>query len=342
MTLNSKYNPDFSIIIPTYNRCNFLKKAIRSILKQSDVSFEIIVSDNCSTDNTEKVIKEFGDNRIKYFKNKKNIGFPLNVRKGFSKVSGKYIFTLSDDDFILRYNTLSEVLKVMKKYKVGIANIGAINWSKTTKFPCRIFNLSDKLLIIKPKKDKTLSLEALRINYAFYSGLIFDSSVVDKNQIIENYMYSFYPPIFDSARKYGLAYIPYHFIVARISLRFVPYYYNLDKLGSFFMEEYLSLIKQYLNDEDYERHKKEHILGSIINLPSIKLFTNNQNYIRILQKIVNIDNTLLLNSKFLTLTLIGFMPKTILMKLRDLMIYLSEKKTIEVVKKYGYFESLNN
>ncbi len=331
---------DFSIVIPTFNRCNFLKIAINSILRQKDVTFEIIVSDNCSTDNTERWVKEFADKRIKYFKNKKNIGFPLNVREGFSKVSGRYIFTLSDDDFILYDNTLFEILNVMKEYKVGMANIGAINWSKSVKFPCRIFNLSDKLIIVKSKKDKKLPLKALNINYAFYSGLIFDSSVIDRNQIIESYMYSFYPLIFDTARKYGLVYIPNHFIVARISLRFVPHYYSLDKLGSFFMEEHLSLIQQYLYAEDYKKHKKEYILGSIINLPSIKLFTNNQNYIRILIKTVNLDKMLLVNSKFIILVLIGFIPKFILKRLREFMIYLSEKKNVNLVKKYNYSQNL--
>lgn len=341
MSKENKKIPDFSIVIPTFNRCNFLRIAIKSILRQKDVTFEVIVSDNCSTDNTEKVTKEFNDKRIKYFKNKRNIGFPLNERKAFSKVSGKFVFTLSDDDFVLYDDTLYEVFKIMKEYKVGIANIGTINWSRSTKFPCRIFNLSDKLLIFKPQKDKVLSLNVLKVNYAFYSGFIFDSLVINPKQIIESYMYSSYPLVFDTARKYGLAYIPNHFTVSRISLRFVSYYYNLNKLGNFFIEEYLMLIKQFLKSKDYKKHKKEYLLGSIINLPSVKLFTNNKNYIRIIQKIIYIDNTLLINTKFYVLVLIGFMPKSILKTLRNFMIYLSERKSISQVKKYKYFENID-
>lgn len=341
MSLHSKYKPDFSIIIPTFNRCNFLKKAITSVLKQKDVSFEIIVSDNCSVDNTEKVVKDFDDKRIKYFKNKKNIGFPLNVRKCFTKTSGKYVFTLSDDDFILDENTLLTVLKVMKKYKVGMANIGAIYWSHSPKVPCKVFILSNQLIVLKPRKDNKTFLEGLRINYSFYSGHIFDSSIVDENKVTESYGHSFYPLIFETIQKYGLVYIPDYFIVARISLRFIPHMLNLERLGSFIIEDYLSLLKKYLHGKDYEDHKKKYILGSVINLPSFKLFSNSRNYIRVLYRLILIDKTLLLYPNFIILALIGFMPRGVLKALREFMIHLYEKRTVRVVEQYDYFQKLH-
>lgn len=341
MYLNSKSKPDFSVIIPTFNRCNFLKKAIMSVLRQKNVSFEIIVSDNCSADNTPNVVREFNDKRIKYFRNKKNIGFPLNVRKCLQHISGRYVFMLSDDDFILDDNTFSDVLKVMKKYKVGMGNIGAIYWNKSPKYPCKIANLSDKLVIFDPKKDKKVLLKSLKICYAFYSGHIFDSSVINVNQVIESYTYSFYPMIFETIEKYGLAYIPNHFIVARISLRFVPHSCSLDRLGSFFMEDYLSLMKQFLHGKDYEKHRKEYVFDSVINLPTIKLFTDNRNYIRILQRTVNVDKMILLYPNFFIFALIGFLPKTVLKSLRNFMISLYEKRTMRLVdKKYNYFTRL--
>lgn len=332
--------PDFSIAIPTFNRCNYLKKAIKSVLRQKNISLEIILSDNCSTDKTREVVKEFKDKRIKYFKNKKNIGFPLNVRKCLEKASGKYIFTLSDDDLILDEDTLFEILKVMEKYKVGVASIGAIYWSNSPKLPCKIFNLSDELIVLNPKKEKRIMLKTLKTNYLFYSGLIFKNSIVDGNKVIESYTYSFLPLVFDTAKEHGLAYIPNHFTLARISLRFMPHYYWLNRLGSFFIEDYLSLLRQFLNDRDYNIHKKEYIDGSFINLPSIKLFTNNRNYIKMLWKTISVDKTVLLSHKFIILALIGFMPKIFLKNMRDFMIRLYEKKTARFVEKYDYFKKL--
>jgi len=54
--------PLVSIIIPTYNRANYLEKAIESVLKQTYENIEIIVSDNASTDNTMEVMQKYKDN----------------------------------------------------------------------------------------------------------------------------------------------------------------------------------------------------------------------------------------------------------------------------------------
>ena len=78
-------NPLFSICIPTYNRSNELKRCIESIISQDgfdDVNVEIIISDNCSTDNTDEVVKPYilKYKNIKYYRNKKNVtmeNFPI-------------------------------------------------------------------------------------------------------------------------------------------------------------------------------------------------------------------------------------------------------------------------
>jgi len=59
--------PFFSIVIPTYNRGNYLKLAIKSILRQNYDDYEIIITDNASTDNTKEVIYSFRNKKIKYF-----------------------------------------------------------------------------------------------------------------------------------------------------------------------------------------------------------------------------------------------------------------------------------
>ena len=56
----------FSVIIPTYNQCQYLKKAISSVINQKYNNFEIIIIDNYSDDDTEKIIREFKNSKIKY------------------------------------------------------------------------------------------------------------------------------------------------------------------------------------------------------------------------------------------------------------------------------------
>ena len=57
----------FSIIIPTYNRATFVTKSINSFLKQKYKNFEIIIIDDGSTDETRELLKQFNDERIKYY-----------------------------------------------------------------------------------------------------------------------------------------------------------------------------------------------------------------------------------------------------------------------------------
>ena len=90
----------FSILIPTYNGASFLGVTLRSILSQSFTNYEIIISDDASTDETEKVVKTFPDFRIKFFKNKKNLGYPGNLEEARKKAEGDIIFLMGQDDVL--------------------------------------------------------------------------------------------------------------------------------------------------------------------------------------------------------------------------------------------------
>jgi glycosyltransferase involved in cell wall biosynthesis len=94
-------NPLVTIGIPTYNRANrYLKQALQSAVDQTYPNIEIIVSDNCSTDNTEMVVKSFADSRIRYFKHTTNIGAAKNFNYCLEQARGVYFLMLHDDDLI--------------------------------------------------------------------------------------------------------------------------------------------------------------------------------------------------------------------------------------------------
>lgn len=94
-------NPVFSVILSTYNRAHLLPRAIKSVLNQTYQNFELIIVDDCSTDNTEEVVRTFSDERIKYFKHKKNKGVLGTRNTGFKLAKGKYIAFLDSDDELL-------------------------------------------------------------------------------------------------------------------------------------------------------------------------------------------------------------------------------------------------
>ncbi len=94
--------PDVSIIIPNFNNCTFLRKCLSSVCNQSLKNIEIIVIDDCSTDNSVKIIKDFcqRDNRIKLIEFKSNRSANVARITGIEASSGKYIMFVDPDDFL--------------------------------------------------------------------------------------------------------------------------------------------------------------------------------------------------------------------------------------------------
>ncbi|MCW5315689.1 glycosyltransferase [Nostoc sp. KVJ3] len=90
--------PLVSVIIPTYNRPDYLKQAIASAIKQTYQNIEIIVSDNCSPENPQALVASFGDSRIRFWRHQQNVGMLANQQHGFKMAQGKYIASLHDDD----------------------------------------------------------------------------------------------------------------------------------------------------------------------------------------------------------------------------------------------------
>jgi glycosyltransferase involved in cell wall biosynthesis len=104
------YQPTFSVIIPSYNRAYVLWKAIQSVLNQTYPFFELIIVDDASTDDTKKLVKEFSDPRIQYFRFSKNQGQCRARNFGIKKAKGKYIAYLDSDN-----TWYADFLETMKK-----------------------------------------------------------------------------------------------------------------------------------------------------------------------------------------------------------------------------------
>ncbi|MCF7939494.1 MAG: glycosyltransferase [Spirochaetales bacterium] len=91
-----------SILIPVFNREKYIKETIESARGQSYSNIEIIIVDNCSTDNTWQIIKDEAklDSRIRYFRNSDNIGPVKNWKRCIEKARGEYTKILWSDDLI--------------------------------------------------------------------------------------------------------------------------------------------------------------------------------------------------------------------------------------------------
>jgi glycosyltransferase involved in cell wall biosynthesis len=96
-------NPFFSLIIPTYNRAAFIGKALQSTTLQTFDSFEVIIVDDGSTDNTEAVVALLAIPKVSYFKTQ-NAERAAARNFGVTKAQGKYITFLDSDDFLLPHH----------------------------------------------------------------------------------------------------------------------------------------------------------------------------------------------------------------------------------------------
>ncbi|ASJ02086.1 glycosyl transferase [Thermococcus profundus] len=90
--------PAVSVIIPTHNRADLLRRAIDSVLYQTFEDFELLVVDDASTDNTPEVVESIDDGRVRYLRLKKNSGAPVARNTGIKKSRGEFIAFLDDDD----------------------------------------------------------------------------------------------------------------------------------------------------------------------------------------------------------------------------------------------------
>ena len=114
--INTIYFDDkISVIIPTYNRGKYIIESLISVLKQTYHNLEIIVIDDFSTDNTEFLISQFKDDRIKYIKLKENKGANFARNLGIEMATGNYI-TFQDSDDIYHLDKIEKQFKnIIKK-----------------------------------------------------------------------------------------------------------------------------------------------------------------------------------------------------------------------------------
>lgn len=103
-----------SIIMPSYNTAKYIGKSIQSVLNQTYTNWELLIVDDCSIDNTEEVIAQYDDQRIKFYKNKYNSGAAVSRNKALREARGQWIAFLDSDD-LWSPDKLEKQINFMKK-----------------------------------------------------------------------------------------------------------------------------------------------------------------------------------------------------------------------------------
>jgi len=144
MLTEKNKKPIVSVILPVYNAGTYLSIAINSILKQTFTDFELLIINDCSTDNSLSIISSFTDERIRVINNKKNFGLIDTLNIGIDSARGKYIARMDQDDYSLPERFAKQVTYLENNLKVAVlaTRIAFINsegeitgdWSDDTKY----------------------------------------------------------------------------------------------------------------------------------------------------------------------------------------------------------------
>ncbi|MBD0286186.1 MAG: glycosyltransferase family 2 protein [Flavisolibacter sp.] len=110
--------PKVTINIPTYNQERYIARAIESALKQDYTNLEIIVSDDCSTDNTYNIARKFESERVKVYRSFHNTGRVANYRNMlYSLSTGDWVVNLDGDDYYIDNKFISEAIHLIQQHK---------------------------------------------------------------------------------------------------------------------------------------------------------------------------------------------------------------------------------
>lgn len=156
--------PKISILMTTYNRKDFLRFSIESILSQTYTDFELIIVNNGSTDDTDKVCREYEkkDQRVKLINIKENRGASIGRNKALDEAVGEYITFVDDDDYC-EPKMIEFLWGLVNKYNADIAICGSWNVTNGVKTPYYIY---DDELILDRKKGIEELLKREKYNVA--------------------------------------------------------------------------------------------------------------------------------------------------------------------------------
>ena len=115
-----------SVYIPVYNGSAYIAESIDSVLSQTYEDFKLIVCDNCSTDNTEDIVRSFHDPRLKYVRNEENLGLVGNANQCLELSKGEYVCIWHHDDLMLPANLEYKVRLLDEHPGVGFVHSNLI------------------------------------------------------------------------------------------------------------------------------------------------------------------------------------------------------------------------
>lgn len=174
-------NPLVTVLMPTYKGAKYLRETIDSVLNQTFKDFEFLIINDCSPDDTDEIIAEYDDSRIRYVKNEKNLGISGSSNYGFSIARGKYIARQDHDDISLPDRLQKQVDYLESHPETGLVGTGFRVFgskSKTVIYPENDAEIKALLLFKMPLAHQT---SMMRKSVFVDNGLRYDESFASSN-----------------------------------------------------------------------------------------------------------------------------------------------------------------
>jgi glycosyltransferase involved in cell wall biosynthesis len=177
-----------SVIINCFNSELFIKDSIISVLNQTYKNFELIIFDNCSTDNTAKIIKSFKDTRIKYFKSEKKHSLGKARDLATKKSKNKWVAFIDSDDLWVSTKLSEQVELVNINRSIGLVYTDFLYIDKESS-------------VLKKKSytkfyDKSVFENLLNENYICFSSVFFNKKIIKSK--------NFFNPILKNSEDFDL------------------------------------------------------------------------------------------------------------------------------------------
>jgi len=340
-------------LLPTYNRANDLEFAIFCILRQDFTDFELIVCDNCSTDNTKDIVKKFHDRRVRYIRNAKNIGVRLSIVKLIKLAKGRYNFLISDDDYIVYKDTLSKTFRVIEKYKVGYIRVNYLTRDPSKK---NIFGFHgdkvfrhDSLLQKAASDQKTLDF-IYRCDSSLISGNVFKNNFPDSVRILDSEVTMWIAIIFYCAQKYGAYFISRPQIIASwsewsVNKNKTNPLFNL-KNGNLPSKNFLDFVSQKSGKKNSSLFLRKELIRFYIKMfPAVRYYTGLENLRELSRKVIEADSYFSKNTHFWFYLILSYITPWVILKLvKNISFHLitNQEKTPTILKMKKDLKSLEN
>lgn len=328
-----------SICIPTYNGEKTIGKALESIFAQSYQDFEIIISDDGSTDNTEKVVKSFKDKRIEFFKNPKNLGYGQNLNTFRPRVTGEIMVMMAQDDIMLKDALLKIVNAFLIDNDIGAVTRPFYQFETDPRIPVRYWPPPNrkKDLVISIFDEKELIEAVIRGTY-LVSGLAFRVKFLDR-PFHEHVFTSQAYPFFSIFKKHKIVFLKDYIVAVGIyqsQCRFKPSIYEPSPVKT-----WIQIFDNVLPEKKYEKIRRmcqDYVAQNYVGLVQIKNYGRFQDLIEEILVHIKYRKKSFIDARFWFYTLICLLlPKVILRRITDfykskiLSKFIADKIKVELV-----------